>query len=133
MKKDTYTFVYLLIISTVILTFLLVVDISVTNNIISGFVSADNEFTDIVTIGDGNVTPEIKTEEISEDITREQALTAIENAEIEITEMVDEGFNTVYVNDLLLEANKALKRADYAELLKRRITQMSWSMKLKRH
>ena len=56
-------------------------------------------------------------EEVVE-VTQELAIESISQAEADISQMQAEGFKVVYANDLLAEANSALDRADYAELLK---------------
>jgi hypothetical protein len=52
------------------------------------------------------------------EVTRELAIEKINGAKQDISEMQNSGFNVIYAKDLLAEANSALDRADYAELLK---------------
>lgn len=54
--------------------------------------------------------------------TREDALQAIRQAELDIAEMAEAGFSVRSVNDTLLAANRALERADFAELLRTNVT-----------
>jgi len=71
---------------------------------------------DFVSYGEDEVEEDI--ESTAKEVTREDAIAAISQAEIDIQEMEEAGLGIVYVNDTLLEAQKALERADYAELLK---------------
>ncbi len=52
------------------------------------------------------------------DVTREEAEESIEKAEMDIQEMVEDDLPTSLVNDTLNEAREALKRADFAELVR---------------
>ena len=79
---------------------------------ITGFVAYDVD--SLITISNKTVT----IEENIEDITREQAIEAITQAEEDIEEINISGFSINYIGDLLIEANNALDRADYAEILK---------------
>jgi len=55
---------------------------------------------------------------ISFAVTRENAVNAIQQAEIDMNYMISEGFSVSYVNDKLIAANQALERADFAELIR---------------
>ena len=52
------------------------------------------------------------------DVTRDDALLAIEQAEQDMQTMIDENFSVVYINDTLTSAKQALERADFAEILR---------------
>lgn len=54
--------------------------------------------------------------------TSEDALNAIQQAEQDVLELKEAGFPTHAVNDSLIAANKALERADFAELIKQNTT-----------
>lgn len=54
----------------------------------------------------------------AEAITREDAVSAIGQAELDIGEMRDEGFSVSSPNDSLVAARLALERADFAELIR---------------
>lgn len=54
----------------------------------------------------------------SAETTREEALKTIQQAELDIKEMQEQGYPTNSVNDTLTEAKKALERADFAELIR---------------
>lgn len=54
--------------------------------------------------------------------TRDDALNAIQEAELDIQEMVDAGFQVNSVNDTLIAARQALERADFAELIRKNAT-----------
>ena len=56
--------------------------------------------------------------EQTQNVTREDALKAIQQAEQAIQEMVEAGFSVEYVNDTLMEAKKAFQRAEFAEILR---------------
>jgi hypothetical protein len=53
-----------------------------------------------------------------EALTKQDAINAIEQAEQIMQEMKDQGFSLFYVNDTIIEAKRALERADYAAILK---------------
>jgi len=55
---------------------------------------------------------------LAQEVTRDQALAAIGEAELIIQEMEEAGFMVNYVNDRLSLANQALERADFAELIR---------------
>jgi len=54
----------------------------------------------------------------AQDTTREEALAAIQQAELDMQEMVENGFSVGNVNDTLSLARQALERADFAELIR---------------
>jgi len=58
----------------------------------------------------------------AQDVTRQDAVNAIERAKQDINEMEEAGFSVNYVKDILTSANQALERADFAELLKMNAT-----------
>jgi hypothetical protein len=68
-----------------------------------------------IQIGDS---AETTSQEKTIEITRELAMENINLAEQDIAEMQQQGFPIIYAEDLLSDANSALDRADYAELLK---------------
>jgi len=55
-------------------------------------------------------------------VTRDDALVAIQQAEQDIQEMQETGFFVSSVNDTLIAAKQALKRADFAELIRENAT-----------
>ncbi len=57
-----------------------------------------------------------------ENITREEAVYAIEQAEQDMQIMIYENFSVVYINDTIIAANLALERADFAEILRENTT-----------
>ena len=59
---------------------------------------------------------------LSQNITREDALRAIEKAKTNIDEMYESGFSTSSVNDTLTAASHALERADFAQVLRQNAT-----------
>jgi hypothetical protein len=61
---------------------------------------------------------ETSPQEKSVEVTRELAIEKISQAKLDIAEMKENNFKTTYSQDLLAEANSALDRADYAELLR---------------
>jgi hypothetical protein len=54
--------------------------------------------------------------------TREGVVKAIEQATVDINEMIEAGFSIKYVNDTLTSAKQALERADFAELIRKNAT-----------
>ncbi len=58
----------------------------------------------------------------AQNITREDAVNAIQLAEQDISEMQEDGFFTDYVNDSLIQAKQALERADFAETIRQNAT-----------
>ncbi len=58
----------------------------------------------------------------AQNITREDAMNAIELAEQDINEMQEDGFFMGYVNDTLIQAKQALERADFAETIRQNAT-----------
>jgi len=61
-------------------------------------------------------------EAFAQETTREDALAAIAQAELDIAEMAGAGLGVRSVNDTLIAANRALERADFAELLNTDVT-----------
>lgn len=59
---------------------------------------------------------------VCQETTREDALQAIGQAELDLAEMAGAGFGVRSANDTLLAANRALERADFAGLLKTNVT-----------
>lgn len=58
----------------------------------------------------------------AQNITRNDAVGAINQSELDINEMMGAGFSVNYVNDTLISAKQALERADFAEILKSNAT-----------
>ena len=73
--------------------------------------------TSFATIQIGDDT-ESNSRENAMEVTRELAVEKISLAKSDISEMQQETFQVIYVNDLLNDANSALDRADYAKLLR---------------
>ncbi len=59
---------------------------------------------------------------LSQEVTREDALKAIEEAKKDMRIMINAGFSTNAINDSIKSANRALKRAEFAEALKNNAT-----------
>lgn len=55
-------------------------------------------------------------------VSREEAVSAIQQAEIDMYIMTEEGFSVNYINDTLFSARQALERADFAELIRNNAT-----------
>jgi len=51
-------------------------------------------------------------------VSREMALEAINNSEMVMERMMENNFSIIYMNDSLIEAQRAFQRADYAEILR---------------
>lgn len=100
MRKE----IYIVIISALIvlsLAFLFSRDFSLTGNVIYSDVNESNQsFVEPI------------------NVTREMALEAINNSEIVINRMAENNFSIIYMNDTLIEANRAFQRAEYAEILR---------------
>ena len=58
----------------------------------------------------------------AQNVTRDDALEAINQSELDINEMMGAGFSVNYVNDVLISAKQALERADFAEILRSNAT-----------
>ena len=58
----------------------------------------------------------------AQNITKEDALKAIEQAKLDMQKMIEYGFSIKYINDTLIEARQSLERADFAELIRQNIT-----------
>jgi hypothetical protein len=110
--KDEHKKTAALISSSVFIISLAILVSIFMNPSITGFAALNDE--GVITISNKTVT----LKDDIEDITRQEAVEAINLAEENIQEINLSGFSTDYVNDLLIEANKALNRADYAEVLK---------------
>ena len=58
----------------------------------------------------------------AQNITRNDAVEAINQSELDMKEMMEAGFSVNYVNDTLISAKQALERADFAEILRSNTT-----------
>ena len=93
-----------------------IVTVSAMFVVLTAFLLSTNPlFTGQVTYGEEE---SLGVEEEEVVVTREEALLAIEQAKGVMQEMEDEGFSLFYVDDTLIEANRALERADYASILR---------------
>jgi hypothetical protein len=98
--------------------FILLVTIFILSNILNEGITGQTIATTVEFGGEELV----KVNETLEEVTRNDAILAIETAKSDITEMEEAGFGIVYVNDQLIAAEKALDRADYAQVLQTRTT-----------
>jgi hypothetical protein len=110
--KDEYRKTAALVSSSIFLISLAILVSIFMNPSITGFAALNDE--GVISISNKTVT----LEDNIKDITRQEAVEAINLAKENIQEITLSGFSTNYVNDQLVEANNVLNRADYAEVLK---------------
>jgi len=54
---------------------------------------------------------------LQENVSQQQAITALLQSEQDMQEMIDAGFSVLFINDTLLEAKKYLEGANYTAFI----------------